>query len=75
MKIILTGKRPFTQKVLIFTTVERLTSGIIVKSTYGREITSNDDDYVKLATNSVSAMTYLGVPGLNLVDLFPLCES
>ena len=54
--------------------IKRLSSGIIVKSTYGREIVSVDDDYVKLASDSVSSMTALGVPGLNPVDLFPFCE-
>ena len=45
-----------------------------MKSTYGREIHSNEDDYVKLASDSVSSMTSLGVPGLNPVDLFPFRE-
>lgn len=65
----------FALKVPIFIMMKRLGSGIIVKSTYGRDIASNDDDYVKLATNTTVTMASLGIPGLNPVDLFPFRES
>ena len=68
------GERSFTLKAPNLIVMKRLSSGIIVKSTYGREITSNNDDYVKLAAATMAAMTSLGVPGLNAVDLFPFRE-
>lgn len=71
----LKGEHSFILKAPIFIVMKRMSSGIIVKSTYGREIASNDDDYVKLAAATMVAMASLGVPGLNAVDLFPFCES
>lgn len=46
----------------------------MVKSTYGHEITSIEDEYVKLAADAVTSTTALGIPGLNPIDLFPLRE-
>ena len=51
-----------------------MSSGTIVKSTYGHEIMSNDDDYIKLAADAIIGVASLGVFGLNPVDLFPFRE-
>ena len=53
----------------------RLTSGTVVKSTYGHDIKSNDDDYVKMASEAVIAATSLGMMGLTPLDFVPIRES
>ena len=52
-----------------------MSSGIIVKSTYGYDIISSDDEYIKLAIRTAEELTSLGVPGLTVVDMFPLRTS
>lgn len=54
--------------------LSRLSAAIVVKSAYGHEILSNDDEYVKLAAVATSTALSLGAPGLNIVDLLPFCE-
>ena len=46
----------------------------MVKSTYGYDIESNDDEYIKLVSEGSIAIGSLGVPGLNLVDTKALCK-
>ena len=52
----------------------RFTAGTVVKSTYGHEVKSNDDELVQLATEAVIAATSLGMMGLTPVDFAPFCE-
>lgn len=52
-----------------------MSSGSVVKSTYGHEIASNNDEYIKLASNALIDVLSLGMIGLNYVDAFPFCKS
>lgn len=46
-----------------------------IMSTYGHAIESNDDDYIKLASRTVTSVLSLGVQGLNAVDNLPFRKS
>lgn len=51
-----------------------MTAATIVKMTYGHEILTNDDSYIKLAIDAIGDALKLGVTGLTPVDLFPICR-
>ena len=42
--------------------------------TYGRVISRDDDDYVRLSMECLERTARLGGPGLNVVDFFPFRE-
>ena len=50
-----------------------MTAATMVKATYGYNIESHDDDYIKLASNAIISVGSLGVVGLNPIDFFPIC--
>ena len=52
-----------------------MTSATIVKLTYGHEILTNNDSYIRLTTEAVGSLVQLGVTGMTLVDLFPIRKS
>lgn len=43
-----------------------------MRVTYGHQILSDDDEYVKLANISLESVSEVGVPGGTPVDLFPI---
>lgn len=52
----------------------RLAAGAMVKSTYGFEIQSSDDAYVRLAIEALTSVVSLGLIGATTVDVLPFCE-
>lgn len=47
----------------------------MVKSTYGHEIQSNNDQYNTLAAEAFEAVNSLGIPGMTTMDLIPICTE
>ena len=41
---------------------------------YGHEIESNTDEYIKLASFTITSVLSLGVQGLNPIDNLPFCK-
>lgn len=52
----------------------RSSAGVVVKSTYGYDILSNNDGYIKLAADALIANASLGTIGLNPIDVLPFCK-
>lgn len=53
----------------------RFSTAIVMKITYGYQVTSEGDEYVQLAEDVQHAVGDTGAPGGTLVDLFPFCAS
>ena len=52
----------------------RYTVATIIKATYARDVTSNDDDYIVLAEEAGRYVVGEDAPGTMLVDFLPLRE-
>ena len=52
----------------------RSSAGVVLKSTYGYDILSNNDGYIKLAADALIANASLGTIGLNPIDVLPFCK-
>lgn len=52
-----------------------MSAAVIVKLTYGHEILTNDDSYVKLAAKALGDLLNLGVTGITFVDLIPIRKT
>jgi hypothetical protein len=48
------------------------TTAVVLRIAYGIEITSEDDQYVKIAAGISDALSNGGSPGSTMVDVFPL---
>lgn len=46
-----------------------------MKTVYGHEILTDDDDYIELVACATAMTAGLGPPGLTFVDLFPISKS
>ncbi len=55
--------------------VTRYVAATLLEITYGRRLTSMDDELVQLAQRSLTAANEGGSPGSMLVDFFPVCKS
>lgn len=49
----------------------RYAASIIARATFGREVESMDDAYVKLVEKSNAMTLEVGSPGATIIDLFP----
>lgn len=47
----------------------------MLEITYGRKITSDDDQFLKDAEAFDKIVAQVGAPGLVLLDFFPICET
>ena len=45
----------------------------MLEMTYGKRITSLDDDLVTVADRAIDGINEAGTPGAIIVDFFPLC--
>ena len=64
----------FIRMLDFYCNIPRNSAGTIVRSTYGHEIESNEDGYIKLASDAIVAANSIAVPGLNLIDIAPICK-
>ncbi|KXN91602.1 O-methylsterigmatocystin oxidoreductase [Leucoagaricus sp. SymC.cos] len=54
--------------------LRRYSTSIIMRITYGHEIVSDNDHYMKIAEDSGYALTHCGPAGATPVDLFPILQ-
>ncbi|KAI0933847.1 hypothetical protein AcV5_005883 [Taiwanofungus camphoratus] len=54
--------------------VRRFGSAIVMKITYGHQIESDDDEYIKMTENISDAHAEAGDPGSTPVDIFPILK-
>ncbi|KAH9952213.1 cytochrome P450 [Amylocystis lapponica] len=52
--------------------VRRFGSAVVMKITYGHQIESDDDEYIKMTENVSEAHALAGDPGSTPVDIFPI---
>ena len=55
--------------------INRMAASTVLESAYGRDILSNGDGFVKFSAEVFKLGILLGVPGMTLVDLIPICKS
>ncbi|KAI0703111.1 cytochrome P450 [Earliella scabrosa] len=55
--------------------LSRYVTATLLEVTYGRRLTSMEDELVQLAERSVNATNEGGNPGSMLVDFFPICRT
>ena len=53
----------------------RYTASLILQLACGHRVNSTDDKYVRLSETAVTGTVQGGMPGSQVVDFFPACES
>jgi hypothetical protein len=53
----------------------RLNGTVILRVTYGYEVNSLDDKFVRMAEEAFAELAHASIPGTFLVDAIPLCMS
>ena len=53
----------------------RFMSSVIAEIAYGHQVSGSDDSYPQIAERVTAILDGAGTPGLNLVDIFPMCED
>ncbi len=60
---------------MIWSCVYRYIAAGIIEVTFGHEVLSDDDYFLKMANNVNDILGGAGVPGTSVLDVFPVCES
>ena len=53
----------------------RYTSSLLLRLVYGHRVSSTDDKYVRMSEAAVTGTAEGGIPGSQVVDLFPARKS
>lgn len=61
--------------LLLMIVICRAIAGTLTMVTYGRQVVTDDDEYVNLVGKATSMTVASGTPGSTLPDFVPFCQS
>ena len=61
-------------RILIHDIIPRYVTAVVLEISYGRNVVSDDDKFLKNAEILDELIAAVGATGLNILDFLPICE-